>query len=320
MLSFLLKRALAMLPVLWIVATAVFFLARFAPGGPFDMERPLPEHVKARLNAHYGLDRPLAEQYVRYMANLARGDLGPSYKYPGWSVGELIAQRARVSAELGAWALLAAILAGIPAGALAARRHGSRLDRALTGAAALGVCVPAFVLGPLLALVFALKLGVFNALGWDTAGDRVLPALALGLTVAAPLARLTRASMLEVAGQDYMRTARAKGLSEARVWFVHGLRNALTPVVTFLGPAAAGLLSGSFVIESVFNIPGLGRLFVSSAFDREYTMICGTVLFYAAALMALNLAVEVAVVWLNPRLRRSVAGGGGTGGAEGGGA
>ncbi|MDR2430264.1 MAG: ABC transporter permease [Puniceicoccales bacterium] len=173
----------------------------------------------------------------------------------------------------------------------------------MTGVATVGICVPAFVLGPLLIWVFALGLGWFNALGWDGAGDRVLPSLTLGLVFAAPVARLTRGSMMEVRNQDYMRTARAKGLGWGRVCFVHGLRNALVPVVTYLGPASAGLISGSFVIETMFNVPGLGKLFVMSAFNREYTMICGAALFYAVVLLSLNLAVDVAVAWLNPKMR-----------------
>ena len=300
---FVIKRLLGAVPVLWAIATVVFFLVRFVPGGPFDLERTLPENVKAQLSAHYGLDKPLPVQYGQYLLNLLCGDLGPSYKYPGWTVNELIWERAQVSLELGFWGLLVAVGIGIPAGALAATRPGAWLDRALTGIATLGICVPAFVLGPLLILAFALRLGWFHALGWEGPGDRVLPALALGLAFAAPIARLTRGGVLEVHNQDYMRTARAKGLGELRVYFVHGLRNALVPVVTYLGPAAAGLVSGSFVIESMFNIPGLGKLFVSSAFNREYTMICGTVLFYAVALLMLNIAVDVSMVWLNPRAR-----------------
>lgn len=303
MLRFIARRLAGTLPVLWLAATAVFFLARFAPGGPFDQEKVLPESVKAQLNAHYGLDKPLPVQYGQYLLNLLQGDLGPSYKYPGWTVSELIRERAPVSLELGMWALLVAVLIGVPAGVLAASRPNSWLDRVLSAGVSLGICTPSFVLAPLLTLVFALKLGWFHALGWESAGDRVLPALALGLAFAAPAARLARGSMAEVRNQDYMRTARAKGLSPGRVWFVHGLRNALVPVVTWLGPAAAGLVSGSFVIESLFNIPGLGKLFVMSAFNREYSMICGTVLFYAAALLLLNLAVEIALAWLNPKVR-----------------
>ncbi|MDR0536398.1 MAG: ABC transporter permease [Puniceicoccales bacterium] len=303
MAAFILRRLAGLVPTLWLVATCVFFLARFAPGGPFDREREMPESAKAALHAHYGLDRPLAEQYGRYMLNLARGDLGPSYKHPGWTVRELIGARALVSLELGLWALLVAITLGVPAGVLAATRPGSLLDRAVTGAATLGVCVPSFVLAPLLVLAFALGSGWFNVLGWETAGDRVLPALSLGLVFAAPAARLARGGMMDVRAQDYMRAAVARGLPPWRIWFVHGLRNALAPVVTWIGPAAAGLISGSFVVESIFNIPGLGKLFVSSAFDREYTMICGTVLFYAAVLLALNLCVECVMAWLNPKLR-----------------
>ena len=302
---FVLRRLGEMIPVLWLVATAVFFMVRFVPGGPFDQEKALPEAVKAQLESHYGLDRPLLIQYGQYLGKVVRGDLGPSYKYPGWTVNELIGQRAKVSAELGFWALLVAVLIGIPAGAMAAIRPNSWMDHVPTTLATLGVCVPTFVLGPLLILVFALGLGWFHPLGWDTWQDRILPALALGLVFAAPVARLTRGSMLEVCNQDYMRTAKAKGLGAGRVYFVHGLRNALLPVVTYLGPATAGMISGSFVVESMFNIPGLGKLFVQSAFDREYTMICGTVLFYALALLVLNLVVDVLLVLLNPRVKFS---------------
>ncbi|MDR2863919.1 MAG: ABC transporter permease [Puniceicoccales bacterium] len=303
MARYILKRFAGMVPVLLVIATVTFFLVRFVPGGPFDQERTLPAPVKAQLYAHYGLDKPLYAQYGRYLLNLLQGDLGPSYKYPGWSVNELIVERAKVSLELGLWGLLVAVALGVPAGAIAAARPNTWLDHTLTGLSTLGICVPSFVLGPLLILFFALKLGWFHALGWESAGDRILPALALGLVFAAPITRLTRANMLEVRNQDYMRTARAKGLSGARVYFVHGLRNALVPVMTYLGPTTAGLISGSFVIESMFNIPGLGKLFVSSAFNREYTMICGTVLFYAVALLMLNLAVDVALALLNPRVR-----------------
>jgi len=303
MARFIIKRIAEMLPVLWAIATLVFFLVRFVPGGPFDTEKPLPAEVRAQLNAHYGLDKPLFVQYGKYLANLAQGELGPSYKYPGWSVNELIAERAKVSLELGAWSLLVAVALGIPIGAVCAVKPNSILDRTLTSIATIGICVPAFVLGPLLILIFALKFPLFNALGWEVPLDRVLPALSLGLVYAAPIARLMRGSMLEVRNQDYMRTARAKGLGEARIYFVHGLRNALIPVVTYLGPAAAGLISGSYVIESMFNVPGLGRLFVASAFNREYTMICGTVLFYAMALMILNLLVEVTLAFINPKMK-----------------
>lgn len=303
MFRFILKRLLEAVPVLFVVATLAFFLARFAPGGPFDEERALPPAVKAQMNAHYGLDKPLATQYFLFLKNLARGKLGPSYKYHGWDVDELIADRVPTSLALGAGALVFALGVGIPLGAVAAMKPDSWLDRLPTGAATLGICLPTFVVGPLLVLVFSNWLGWFNASGWNSPSDFVLPATTLGLAYAAPVARLMRGAMLEVRSQDYMRTAKAKGLSPARIYFVHGLRNALLPVVTYVGPTAAGLISGSFVVESMFNVPGLGQFFVNAAFNRDFTMIVGTVLFYSAVLVVLNLLSEIVLVKLNPRLK-----------------
>lgn len=303
MFRFILKRLLEAVPVLFVVATLAFFLARFAPGGPFDEERALPPAVKAQMDAHYGLDRPLAEQYMIFLKNLARGKLGPSYKYHGWNVEDLIADRIPTSLALGAGALVFALAAGIPLGAVAAMKPDSWLDRLPTGAATLGICLPTFVIGPIFVLVFSNWLGWFNASGWNSPSDFVLPATTLGLAYAAPVARLMRGAMLEVRSQDYMRTARAKGLSPARIYFVHGLRNALLPVVTYIGPTAAGLISGSFVVESMFNVPGLGQFFVNAAFNRDFTMIVGTVVFYAAVLVVLNLLSEIVLVKLNPRLK-----------------
>lgn len=303
MFRFILKRLLEAVPVLFVVATLAFFLARFAPGGPFDEERALPPAVKVQMNAHYGLDKPLATQYFLFLKNLARGKLGPSYKYHGWDVDELIADRVPTSLALGAGALVFALGVGIPLGAVAAMKPDSWLDRLPTGAATLGICLPTFVVGPLLVLVFSNWLGWFNASGWNSPSDFVLPATTLGLAYAAPVARLMRGAMLEVRSQDYMRTAKAKGLSPTRIYFVHGLRNALLPVVTYVGPTAAGLISGSFVVESMFNVPGLGQFFVNAAFNRDFTMIVGTVLFYAAVLVVLNLLSEIVLVKLNPRLK-----------------
>lgn len=303
MFRFILKRIAEAVPVLLIVATLAFFLARFAPGGPFDEDRALPPEVKAEISAHYGLDKPLAVQYAIFLKNLAHGNLGPSYKYHGWNVSELIADRVPTSLALGAGALVFALAVGIPLGAVAAIKPNSWLDRLPTGAATLGICLPTFVIGPLLVLVFSNWLGWFNASGWNSPADCVLPVVTLGLAYAAPVARLMRGSMLEIRALDYMKTARAKGLSPARIYFVHGLRNALLPVVTYIGPTAAGLISGSFVVESMFNIPGLGQFFVKAAFNRDFTMIVGTVIFYAAVLVALNLLAEIVLVKLNPRLK-----------------
>lgn len=303
MFRFVLRRLLEAVPVLFVVATATFFLARFAPGGPFDEARPLPPEVKAQMDAHYGLDKPLGVQYARFLGNLVRGDFGPSYKYHGWSVNELIADRVPASLALGGGALVIALALGIPLGCVASIKPDSWLDRLPTGIATLGICLPTFVIGPLLVLVFSVRLGWFNASGWNVPSDFVLPSLTLGLVYAAPVARLMRASMLEVRGADYMKTARAKGLSPLRIYFVHGLRNALIPVVSYAAPTAAGLISGSFVVESMFSIPGLGQFFVKAAFNRDFTMIVGTVMFYAVVLVALNLLGEIVLAKLNPRVR-----------------
>jgi len=303
MLRFATKRLLQAVPVLLAIATITFFMVRLAPGDPFTDEKKIPEEILVNLQAHYGLDRPLHVQYFRYMGRLLRGDLGPSYKYIGRSVNELIAQSFPVSLELGLWALLAALLIGVPAGVIAALRKNSAWDYLPMAAAMTGICLPTFVMGPLLALIFGLWLGWFNPLGWNGWSDRVLPALTLGLYYAAYIARLTRGGMLEILSQDFIRTARAKGLPESVVILKHALKGGLLPVVSYMGPAFAGLISGSFVVETIFFIPGLGRFFVNAAFNRDYTMVLGTVLFYAALIIALNLVVDIVQVLLNPRLR-----------------
>ena len=303
--AYVLRRLLEMVPVLLIVVAATFFLAHAVPGGPFDKDRPLPAEVKARLEKYYGLDQPLQIQLGNYVANLTQGDLGPSIKYPGWSVREVIGSRIGVSGSLGLVALLVAVLIGVPVGVLAASRPNSWLDRVPMGFTLVGICVPSFVLGPILALVFALGLGWLPPCGWGSLEHFILPAATLGLITAAPLARLTRGSLMEVRSLDYVRTARAKGVPALRVWFVHALRNALLPVVTYLGPAAAGLVSGSFVVESLFDVPGMGRLFVTAIINRDVTLILGTTIVYAAALLFLNLAADLANAALNPKEARN---------------
>jgi oligopeptide transport system permease protein len=299
------KRLIEMVPVILIVVTATFFLAHAVPGGPFDKERPLPAEVKARLEEYYGLDRPIYVQWWNYVSRLAQGDLGPSLKYPGWTVNEVIGSRIPVSISLGLVALLLAILIGVPVGVLAAVRPNSWLDRVPMGFSLIGICVPSFVLGPLFALVFSLGLGWVPPCGWGSAIHFILPACTLGLITAAPLARLTRGSMMEVRSLDYVRTAYAKGVPPLRVWFVHALRNALLPVITYLGPAAAALVSGSFVVESLFDVPGLGRLFVSAIINRDVTLILGTTIIYALALLVLNLLADLTNAALNPRIARA---------------
>ncbi|MBC2594806.1 ABC transporter permease [Ruficoccus amylovorans] len=301
MLTFVLRRFIEALLVLFLIVTATFFMVRLVPGGPFDGEKELPEVTRQQLESYYGLDKPLPVQYARYLGNLLRGDLGTTFKYQGWTVNEIIARKLPVSFELGALAMGIALVLGIGSGVLAAWRPRTATDTLPMSLAMLGICLPTFVLGPMLILVFGLKLHLVNVMGWNLPQDRILPALTLGLFYAAYIARLTRSSMLEIRGEDYMRTARAKGLSEARVYLLHGLRNGLSPVVSYLGPALAGLISGSFVVETIFNIPGLGRFFVQAALDNDYFMVLGCVLFYAALIILFNLISDILLVWLNPR-------------------
>lgn len=303
MFRFILHRLLQTIPVLFIVATVTFFMVRLAPGGPFSAEKKVPAEILKHLEAYYGLNKPLGEQYLDYMSRLVRGDLGPSFKYENRTVNEVIAVAFPVSLELGFWSLLVALVLGIPAGVIAARHPNTLSDYVPMGLAMVGTCLPTFVLGPLLILAFALGTGWFNPMGWDTPRDRVLPALVLGAHYAAYVARLTRSGMLEILNQDFIRTARAKGADSARILFHHALRGGLLPTISFLGPATAGLLTGSFVIETIFQIPGLGRYFVMAAFNRDYTLVLGTVLFYATLIILLNLVVDIVQVWLNPKLR-----------------
>lgn len=303
MTRFILKRLLEIVPVLFIIVTLVFFMIRLAPGGPFDTEKSVPPEVRENIEAYYHLDLPLYRQYIMYLGRLVHGDLGPSFKNANFSVNELIALGFPVSLELGLYALAIALAIGLAAGISASLKPNSARDYVPMSLAMAGICIPNFVLGPLLVLVFALWLGWLPASGWDGPLYKILPALTLGAAYAAYVARLTRGSMLEVLSQDFIRTARAKGLSEPRVVLRHALRGGIQPVVSFLGPATAGLLSGSFVIETIFQIPGLGRFFVQAAFNRDYTMILGTVLFYATLILVLNLAVDVIEAFLDPRIR-----------------
>jgi oligopeptide transport system permease protein len=303
MIRFVFQRLLQTIPVVWVIITATFFMIRFVPGGPFTAEKAVTPEIMRNLEAHYGMNRPLYRQYLDYTWSLLRGDLGPSFKYPTRSVNEIIADKLPVSVELGLISLAVALGIGLPLGVLAAVRRNTWIDYVCSSVAMVGICVPTFVLGPLMILVFAIHLGWFNASGWYGPIDRVLPSLTLGSVYAAYVARLTRGGMLEVLSQDYIRTARAKGASETRVVLKHALRGGLSPVVSFLGPAIAGIVTGSFVIETIFQIPGIGREFVNSAFNRDYTLVLGTVVLYAVFLIAMNLVADIALVWLNPKLK-----------------
>jgi oligopeptide transport system permease protein len=303
MLRFAFRRLLQAIPVLFVIVTVSFFMLRLAPGGPFTAEKAVTPEVLRNLERHYGLDRSLGQQYLDYLGSILRGDLGPSFKNASYTVNEIIAQKLPVSLELGGWALLVALALGVPLGILAALRRNTWLDYLCSATGMIGICVPTFVLGPLLALLLGIHLRWLPVSGWYGPEDRVLPALTLGFVYAAYLMRLTRGGMLEVLSQDFIRTARAKGASEARVILHHALRGGLLPVVSFLGPAIAGILTGSFVIETIFQIPGIGREFVNSAFNRDYTLVLGLTLLFATLIVLLNLAVDIVQVWLNPRLK-----------------
>ena len=303
MLRFITSRLLQSLLALYLIVTATFFMLRFVPGGPFTAEKAVPKEILRNLEAHYGLNQPLHRQYLDYFGSLLHGDFGPSFKYSNRTVNEILADKLPVSLELGLWSLAVALLLGLSLGIIAALRRNTWADYLATAVGTIGLSVPTFVIGPLCVLAFAIHLGWFSESGWYLPADRVLPSLVLGLAYAAPISRLTRGGLLEVLHQDYIRTARAKGASETRVVFKHALRGGLLPVVAYLGPATAGILTGSFVIETIFQIPGLGREFVTSAFNRDYTLVLGTVILYAALIMALNLLVDVVQAWMNPKIR-----------------
>jgi oligopeptide transport system permease protein len=288
-----------------VIVTAAFFVMRLAPGGPFDEEQAVPPEIRANLQAAYGLDQPVSVQYGRYLAGLARGDLGPSFKYKDYRVAELIARGLPVTLTLGAIALLLALALGVPLGIAAALRHDRAPDHAVMAAALVGIAIPNFVLAPVLALLFGVKLGWLPVAGWEPWSLRhmVLPVVTLALPFVAYIARLTRGSLLEVLQQPYIRAARAKGLARGALLRRHALKPTLLPVVSFLGPAAAALLTGSLVVEQVFGLPGVGRYFVQGAINRDYTLVMGMVVFYAALILLLNLLVDVVYGWLDPRIR-----------------
>jgi len=305
MLSYALRRLLQVVPTLFVIVTAAFFVMRLAPGGPFDQEQTLPPEIAANLEAAYGLDQPMIVQYGHYLASLVHGDLGPSFKYKDFRVSELIARGLPVTLTIGALALLLAVGLGVPLGMLAALRHNGALDHAVMGVALVGIAIPNFVVAPVLALLFGVKLGWLPVAGWEPGNVRflILPVLTLALPFVAYIARLARGSLLEVLQAPYMRAARAKGLTQRVLLRRHALKPTLMPVISFLGPATAALLTGSLVVEQVFGLPGVGRYFVQGAINRDYTLVMGMVIFYAALILLLNLAVDLLYGWLDPRIR-----------------
>ena len=304
MLAIFIKRVLMAIPVLLAVAPMTFFLIKLAPGGPFDAEKAVSPQVLKNLNAVYNLDASQWEQYTDYMTGVVQGDFGPSFKYQGRSVTEMISSGLPITFELAMYAILIALVIGILSGVLAALKRNTMLDFIPMAIAMIGICVPTFLMGPLLVLIFGIQLELLPVAGWgQLSGDKILPSITLGFAYAAYIARLSRGGMLEVLNQDFIRTARAKGLTERMVVIKHAMQGGLIPVVSFLGPAIAGLLAGSFVVETIFQIPGLGRFYVEAALNRDYTMILGTTIFFSAMIVFFNLISDLASLWLNPRSR-----------------
>ena len=298
-------RILGAIPTLLLVIALAFMMVHAAPGGPFDDERSWSPEVEANFKAKYNLDDPLPQQFLHYVGGLLRGDFGPSLRYVDRTVSELIGVAFPYSLKLGLMAMLLALALGISAGTVAALRQDSLLDRTVMGLSMTGISIPVFVVAPLLILLFAVKLGWLPA-GWSGAsgaGKYVLPVITLALPQLAYIARLTRASMIDVLGRDFIRTARAQGLGTATVVRVHALKPAMLPVLSYLGPAIAAILTGSVVVEEVFGIPGLGQLFVRGALNRDYTLVLGIVVFYASLIVALNLIVDVLYGLIDPRVR-----------------
>lgn len=302
-LKYLIGRLMVMIPVFFVVVTVVFFMIRFAPGGPFDSEKQVPPDILKNLNAKYHLDEPLVMQYVRYLGDLSRFDLGPSFKYANRTVNEIIFDAFPVSVELGLISLVWAVLIGVTAGGLAAMKPNTWLDYIPMSFSILGICLPTFVIGPLMVLVFGIWLGWLPVAGWNGWQDRVLPSLTLGFAFAAYISRLTRGGLMEIRSQDFIRTARAKGLSERAVLLKHALRGGILPVVSFMGPALAGIISGALVTEKIFAIPGLGQFFIQSAVNRDYTVVMGTALLYFTLIFVCNFFVDIVYVILDPRVR-----------------
>lgn len=304
MLKFILRRLGQSVAVLFVVITITYFMVRFAPGDPFSQERNMEDWQREALLEHYHLNDPLPAQYVSYMGNLLQGDLGPSYTNPR-TVNEILADSIPVSAQLGLIALCVALVIGVTAGIVAALNHNTWIDYTAMSLSMIGICMPTFVMGPVLALVFAVWLQWFPVALWIGADSWVLPSLALGLVYGAVFARVTRGGMLEVLHQNYLLTARAKGLPRWTILWKHSLRGGLLPLVSVMGPAVAGIISGSFVIEMVFQLPGMGRQFVQSAFNRDYSLILGTVIVYSVLITLANMCVDIALAWMDPRVRKA---------------
>ncbi|HGY9546077.1 TPA: oligopeptide ABC transporter permease OppB [Vibrio cholerae] len=303
MLKFIAKRIFEAIPTMLVLITISFFLMRYAPGNPFSSERPLPPEVMANINAKYGLDKPVSEQYLTYLTNIVQGDFGPSFKYKDYTVNELIASALPVSVKIGLAAFVFTVIMGVTVGTIAALKQNTWIDYTIMSTAMLGVVMPSFVLAPVLIYIFAIQL--FPAGGWQDGGFEymALPVLGMSLLYVATFARITRGSMIETLNSNFIRTARAKGLSYGYIVVKHALKPALLPVVSYMGPAFVGIITGSVVIETIFGLPGIGKLFVNAAFNRDYSLVMGVTILIGFLFILFNAIVDILLAYIDPKIR-----------------
>ncbi|ELJ8615353.1 oligopeptide ABC transporter permease OppB [Vibrio cholerae] len=305
MLKFIAKRIFEAIPTMLVLITISFFLMRYAPGNPFSSERPLPPEVMANINAKYGLDKPVSEQYLTYLTNIVQGDFGPSFKYKDYTVNELIASALPVSVKIGLAAFVFTVIIGVTVGTIAALKQNTWIDYTIMSTAMLGVVMPSFVLAPVLIYIFAIQFSLFPAGGWQDGGFEymALPVLGMSLLYVATFARITRGSMIETLNSNFIRTARAKGLSYGYIVVKHALKPALLPVVSYMGPAFVGIITGSVVIETIFGLPGIGKLFVNAAFNRDYSLVMGVTILIGFLFILFNAIVDILLAYIDPKIR-----------------
>ncbi|HGF7192288.1 oligopeptide ABC transporter permease OppB [Vibrio cholerae] len=305
MLKFIAKRIFEAIPTMLVLITISFFLMRYAPGNPFSSERPLPPEVMANINAKYGLDKPVSEQYLTYLTNIVQGDFGPSFKYKDYTVNELISGALPVSVKIGLAAFVFTVIMGVTVGTIAALKQNTWIDYTIMSTAMIGVVMPSFVLAPVLIYIFAIQFSLFPAGGWQNGGFEymALPVLGMSLLYVATFARITRGSMIETLNSNFIRTARAKGLSYGYIVVKHALKPALLPVVSYMGPAFVGIITGSVVIETIFGLPGIGKLFVNAAFNRDYSLVMGVTILIGFLFILFNAIVDILLAYIDPKIR-----------------
>ncbi|MGF1736043.1 oligopeptide ABC transporter permease OppB [Photobacterium satsumensis] len=305
MIKFIAKRIFEAIPTLLVLITISFFLMRFAPGNPFSSERPLPPEVMANIEAKYGLDKPVFEQYTTYLGNIVQGDFGPSFKYKDFTVNELVTKALPVSAKIGFFAFIFALVMGVTVGTIAALKQNSWIDYCIMSTAMAGVVMPSFILAPVLIYIFSINLGWLPAGGWNDGGMKymLLPMMGMSLLYVATFARITRGSMIETLNSNFIRTARAKGLGYGYIIVKHALKPALLPVVSYMGPAFVGIITGSVVIETIFGLPGIGKLFVNAAFNRDYSLVLGITILIGSLTIIFNAIVDIVLAYIDPKIR-----------------